>query len=153
MKYVTKIALCAALLFAMFLLVCVAGASAAGGSFGGGVPNTEDAFPDNPRESLDDDGDGWSDGIELLAGTGPLDAGDEPADADNDGIPDALEPDQAPAANGTATPAETVTPAWAYLAIAAAALGWLLAAVVVLMRGGSGGKGPEAEEVPEGGGA
>jgi hypothetical protein len=49
-----------------------------------GLPNSEDA---------DDDGDGFSDVMENLLGTDPLDAQDKPVDTDGDGIPDALDND------------------------------------------------------------
>ncbi len=66
---------------------------------GDGVPDSYDAFPDDPAEwfdadndgtgdnaDLDDDNDGVDDSDELLAGTDPLDP-----DSDDDGIGDALD--------------------------------------------------------------
>ncbi len=74
---------------------------------GDGVANGQDAFPQDPTESVDSDGDGIgnnadtdddNDGIqddyEIQLGTDPLDPASEPADQDNDGIPDALDTDR-----------------------------------------------------------
>ncbi len=73
---------------------------------GDGVPNSEDAFPNDPNESVDtdgdgignnadtdDDGDGYSDQDEADNGTDPLDAGSTPPDNDGDGISDLNDPD------------------------------------------------------------
>ena len=81
-----------------------------------------DGLPDELND--DDDNDGWSDGLEELAGTEPLDATSEPADSNSNGIPDSFE-------KGGETEAET--PIWAYLMIVVAIIGWLLA-VLMLMR-------------------
>ena len=66
----------------------------------------EDAFPSDPNEYLDtdgdgignnsdtdDDGDGWSDDIEDQEGSDPLDASDQPIDSDGDGTPNSLDTD------------------------------------------------------------
>jgi hypothetical protein len=45
---------------------------------GDGVPNGSDSFPFDPKESVDTDGDGWGDNIELEAGSNPSDASDLP---------------------------------------------------------------------------
>ena len=71
-----------------------------------GVPDIDDAFPTDASESVDtdgdgtgnkadtdDDGDGQSDAHELECRSNPLDAGSTSADADNDGIPDCVDPD------------------------------------------------------------
>ena len=71
---------------------------------GDGVPNTRDAFPDNPQEWLDtdkdgignhtdtdDDGDGLPDTWEAQYGLNPLDARDAAGDLDNDGLSNLLE--------------------------------------------------------------
>ena len=68
---------------------------------GDGVSNAEDAFPDDPSESIDtdgdgvgnqrdedDDGDGYSDLSELAAFSDPLDRDSRPRDLDQDGILD-----------------------------------------------------------------
>jgi RHS repeat-associated protein len=68
---------------------------------GDDVPDTEDVFPLDPTEWLDqdedgdgdnadadDDGDGYDDEVEILYGTDPLDAASTPPDLDQDGIPD-----------------------------------------------------------------
>ena len=70
-----------------------------GDADGDGVPNGEDAFPNDPNESvdtdgdgignnadLDDDGDAMSDAWEERYGLDPLDAADASADADGDGL-------------------------------------------------------------------
>jgi hypothetical protein len=88
-------------------------------SDGDGVPNIDDAFPDNPMgaldtdndskpdslfsatgwtgtilvEDLDDDNDNWTDVLELNYSTDPKDALDFPADLDGDHIPDTVDPD------------------------------------------------------------
>ncbi|MBI1294096.1 hypothetical protein GC175_03945 [bacterium] len=51
---------------------------------GDGIPNSNDT---------DDDGDGYSDADEILAGTNPYDANSVPGDNDGDGIIDLLDPD------------------------------------------------------------
>ncbi|MDA9015453.1 hypothetical protein N9H69_02085, partial [Flavobacteriaceae bacterium] len=73
---------------------------------GDGYFDYEDAFPSDPNEYLDtdgdgigdntdtdDDGDGWSDEIEDQEGSDPLDASDQPSDTDGDGIPNSLDTD------------------------------------------------------------
>ncbi|MDA7698828.1 hypothetical protein N8795_01795, partial [Flavobacteriaceae bacterium] len=73
---------------------------------GDGYFDYEDAFPSDPNEYLDtdgdgignnadtdDDGDGWSDDIEDQEGSDPLDASDQPSDTDGDGIPNSLDTD------------------------------------------------------------
>ncbi|MDA8644650.1 hypothetical protein N9L50_05105, partial [Flavobacteriaceae bacterium] len=73
---------------------------------GDGYYDYEDAFPSDPNEYLDtdgdgignnadtdDDGDGWSDDIEDQEGSDPLDASDQPSDTDGDGIPNSLDTD------------------------------------------------------------
>lgn len=68
-------------------------------SDGDGVPDEEDAFPNDPNESVDTDGDGTGnnadtdddgdtipDDYELLNALDPLDAADAGLDADNDGF-------------------------------------------------------------------
>ena len=88
-------------------------------SDGDGVPNGEDAFPDNPMgavdtdgdgkpdklleaagwngttlvEDLDDDGDNWTDADEIRLKTDPLDASSFPPDLDGDGTADEDDPD------------------------------------------------------------
>jgi len=72
-----------------------------------GYPNDEDAFPDDPTEwlntdgdefgnnaDLDDDNDGISDEYEVELNTDPLDENDTPSDIDSDGIPDSLDDDR-----------------------------------------------------------
>lgn len=47
-------------------------------------------------DDVDSDNDGWEDGVELLLGYDPLDPGDPPPgtpDSDQDGVPDAFDPD------------------------------------------------------------
>jgi hypothetical protein len=51
---------------------------------GDGVPNTNDK---------DDDNDGYTDFIEGLVGTDPLDSNSKPVDLDKDGIPDSIDDD------------------------------------------------------------
>ncbi len=71
-----------------------------------GVPDYEDAFPNDPIESVDtdgdgigdtmdtdDDNDGYSDELELAEGTDSKDANAFPLDSDGDGIPDSIDPD------------------------------------------------------------
>ncbi|MDA9879630.1 gliding motility-associated C-terminal domain-containing protein [Flavobacteriaceae bacterium] len=73
---------------------------------GDGYFDYEDAFPSDPNEYLDtdgdgigdntdtdDDGDGWSDEIEDQEGSDPLDASDQPSDTDGDGTPNSLDTD------------------------------------------------------------
>ena len=73
---------------------------------GDGVPDEDDAFPDDPNESsdfdgdgigdnadLDDDNDGYLDEIEVHCRTDPLDASDYPLDTDDDFLPDCLDDD------------------------------------------------------------
>ncbi|MFH0816457.1 MAG: putative Ig domain-containing protein [Methanobacteriota archaeon] len=68
---------------------------------GDGVPDPDDAFPDNPNEwkdtdgdgiednaDTDDDGDGYLDIWEIFLGTNLLDPNDKPTDTDEDGKPD-----------------------------------------------------------------
>ncbi|MDB2379807.1 thrombospondin type 3 repeat-containing protein [Luminiphilus sp.] len=45
---------------------------------GDGVPNGSDVFPLDPNETVDSDGDGWGDNIELEAGSNASDAADLP---------------------------------------------------------------------------
>ena len=68
---------------------------------GDGVPNTDDAFPDDPTESVDTDGDGIgnnadayddADGTEDSADDFPLDP-TEVTDTDGDGVGDNADPD------------------------------------------------------------
>jgi len=74
---------------------------------GDGVPDDEDAFPDDPTEwadldgdgigdnaDLDRDGDGISNEYEELVGTDPNDPFSVPEDLDGDGIPDVLDDDR-----------------------------------------------------------
>ncbi len=82
-----------------------------------GVPDTTDAFPLNPDDSVDtdidgigdnldtdDDGDGQSDVNETACGSDPLDtsslSADADADADSDGIPDCVDDDFVPDTDG-----------------------------------------------------
>jgi hypothetical protein len=51
---------------------------------GDGIPNTIDN---------DDDNDGYTDFIEGIMGTNPLDSNSKPIDSDNDGIPDSIDDD------------------------------------------------------------
>ena len=73
---------------------------------GDGVANDDEAFPLDPTETLDTDGDGvgdnadddddddgYSDAIEEAAGTDPTDPAVHPSDLDGDGIPDPSDPD------------------------------------------------------------
>ncbi|UCE37617.1 MAG: FG-GAP repeat protein [Thermoplasmata archaeon] len=73
---------------------------------GDGAENTMDAFPMNPNEwvdtdsddignnlDLDDDNDGWSDDLEVVCGSDPLDFSSRPIDTDEDTIPDILDTD------------------------------------------------------------
>ena len=75
-------------------------------SDGDGVNDINDAFPFDPLEwndtdgdglgnnaDLDDDGDGFSDFIEIQSETDPLDVNEFPEDTDNDGIINLLDPD------------------------------------------------------------
>ena len=75
----------------------------------------------------DDDGDGWSDATEALAGTDAGDASSRPKDANDDGIPDALDDDGEAGAVGPLK-----APLWAYgTLVATAGLGL---ATMALMR-------------------
>lgn len=71
-----------------------------------GVPDVSDAFPRNPAEWLDtdgdgvgnnadsdDDNDGYGDSVEISEGTNPLSASSTPPDFDGDRIPDRTDPD------------------------------------------------------------
>ncbi len=71
-----------------------------------GVPDTSDAFPFDPGESVDtdgdgignvadgdDDGDGQSDADEVLCGSDSLSAASMSPDFDGDGLPDCVDPD------------------------------------------------------------
>lgn len=74
---------------------------------GDGVPDVFDAFPDDPTEwadldgdgigdnsDPDRDGDGISNDYEIQLGTDPNDAASTPPDLDGDGIPDSLDADR-----------------------------------------------------------
>ncbi|MCP4299542.1 MAG: hypothetical protein GY783_03060, partial [Gammaproteobacteria bacterium] len=76
-------------------------------SDGDGVPDADDAFPDDPTEWADLDGDGIGDnadpdrdgdGIgndyEIQLGTDPDDSSSTPPDLDGDGVPDSLDDDR-----------------------------------------------------------
>ena len=80
---------------------------------GDGVPDADDAFPDDPGEWADQDsdgigdnsdpdrdGDGFDNDVELQVGTDPNDAASVPVDANGNGIPDVLE---APPSQSTLT--------------------------------------------------
>lgn len=73
---------------------------------GDGIPNSEDAFPDEPNEWLDTDGDGIGDNADLdddndgisdlhegLCFTDPKDPFDVPGDYDADGLPNCIDLD------------------------------------------------------------
>ena len=75
-------------------------------SDGDGVEDSVDAFPNDPLEwadldgdgigdnsDLDRDGDGISNDYEIQVGTDPNDANSVPPDQDGDGIPDSIDPD------------------------------------------------------------
>jgi uncharacterized membrane protein len=75
-------------------------------SDGDGISNNQDAFPNDPAEwndtdgdgigdnaDPDDDNDGYSDAVEIIAGTDPLDQNSVPSDIDNDGLADVVDPD------------------------------------------------------------
>ncbi len=117
---------------------------------------------------MDSDSDGWSDVVEILAGTDPEDAADEPADDDDDGIADFMDSDflttEVPVYNnntiwnnGTADPqTETITetPSWAWGALIAAIVLGMLAAMGFMGKGGKPDGAEEelaetSEEVPE----
>jgi PKD repeat protein len=86
--------------------------------------------------NADSDSDGWSDAVEILAGTDPLDSTDKPADSDNDGVADFMDTD------GAETPETvTVTPVWASGALVAAIVLGILAALGFL-------RGRKPEEKP-----
>jgi len=86
--------------------VAVGGATCLPDSDGDGVPDLEDACPDDPTETTDSDGDlicdnadpdddndGQSDADEIACGSDPLDAGSLSPDNESDGIPDCVDPD------------------------------------------------------------
>ncbi|MEM7540792.1 MAG: DUF5060 domain-containing protein [Pseudomonadota bacterium] len=50
------------------------------------TPDAADAFPDNPAETTDSDGDGMGDNFENANGFDPLDPSDAALDADGDGV-------------------------------------------------------------------
>lgn len=73
---------------------------------GDGVPDDDDAFPDDPLEWSDNDGDGigdnadpdddddgQSDADEIACGSDPLDGSSTSPDADADDLPDCVDPD------------------------------------------------------------
>ena len=73
---------------------------------GDGVLDTEDAFPNDPTESVDTDSDGtgnnadtdddndtYTDDDEIASGSDPLDSGDTPLDNDGDSISDVTDTD------------------------------------------------------------
>ncbi len=93
----------------------------------------------------DSDSDGWNDSVELIAGSDPLDATDEPADADGDGIADFMDPDNV---GDPGTETVTETPIWAWGAVIAAIVMGILAAIG-FMRGGKGEKPEGVEENSE----
>jgi len=79
----------------------------------------------------DTDGDGWSDAVEILAGTDPLDADDMPMDSNDNGVADFMDPDLEAT---TKVETEKVTPAWVWGALIAAVILGLIAIVLVLKK-------------------
>lgn len=80
--------------------------SSSGDADNDGIPDSEDAFPNDADESMDtdvdgigdnedtdDDGDGYSDEIELMESTDKNNADEYPEDTDGDGIPDSMDDD------------------------------------------------------------
>jgi len=56
-----------------------------------GFSNTKELQKGTDPEIPDTDGDGVADGLEIMAGTNPLDPNSSPVDSDNDGLSDSLE--------------------------------------------------------------
>jgi len=84
---------------------------------GDGVTDLLDDFPTNPMEYVDtdgdgvgnyldpdDDGDGWADDLEAMAGSDPADPLSTPSDQDGDGVADIFDPDYAPDNDGDGFP-------------------------------------------------
>ena len=80
--------------------------SSSGDADNDGIPDSEDAFPNDADESMDtdvdgigdnedtdDDGDGYSDEMELTEGTDAKNANEYPVDTDGDGVPDSTDDD------------------------------------------------------------
>ncbi len=79
----------------------------------------------------DTDGDGWSDAVEILAGTDPLDADEKPTDSNLNGVADFMDPDLEAT---TKVETEIATPAWAWGAVIAAIAFGMIAMILFFKR-------------------